>query len=64
MEEARKEFMRQWAVDGMPKDKQRLAEAAWKAACIACAEFVKTCGAYTDWNEDAVFCAQSIIDAS
>ncbi|ULQ46978.1 hypothetical protein JN531_001520 [Flagellatimonas centrodinii] len=26
------EFWRQWAVAGMPKDKQRLAEAAWEAA--------------------------------
>jgi len=26
------QFKKEWAVDGMPKDKQRLAEAAWAAA--------------------------------
>lgn len=25
------EFWRQWAIDGMPADKQRLADAAWQA---------------------------------
>jgi hypothetical protein len=26
------EFKKQWGVDGMPSDKQRIAAAAWKAA--------------------------------
>lgn len=30
--EAKTAFWREWAIDGMPKDKQRLAEAAWEAA--------------------------------
>ena len=29
------EFQRQWAINGMPKDKQRLAEAAWQSALHA-----------------------------
>lgn len=34
-ETAKERFWREWAIDGMPKDKQRLAEAAWADATEA-----------------------------
>ena len=34
-ETAKERFWREWAIDGMPKDKQRLAEAAWSDATEA-----------------------------
>lgn len=34
IEDAKAAFWRSWAIDGMPKDKQRLAEAAWTAASV------------------------------
>lgn len=35
--DAKKEHWRQWAIDGMPADKMRLAEATWEAAVASVA---------------------------
>lgn len=59
MDEDKAEFFRQWAVDGMPKDKQRLAEAAWNAAIEACASFVEDHGMNSDsGHEDCQGCGE------
>lgn len=36
----KEEHWRIWAIDGMPKDKQRLAEATWEAAIETAADLV------------------------
>ena len=46
LDPAKAELWRQWAIDGMPGDKKRLAEAAWSAAVEAereaCAALIST----------------------
>ena len=51
-----------WRLEG--RESVDFARAAWKAATSAererCAQLVAGAGAYTEWNEDAVACAEQI----
>ncbi len=59
MNEQKSKFWRQWAIDGMPKDKQRLAEAAWNEAIKACASFVEDHGINSEsGHEDCQGCGE------
>ena len=53
LNDAKKETWRQWAVDGMPLDKRRLAEAVWADAVEACAAFADEHGMFSETQHAA-----------